>query len=394
MDPLDYIGALRTSLAQAGADSGILQTLDDLRTNYSRKWWHEVSEGLIAALHHPLVRAAAYDVYKGIALPIRLEMSGSNYVKILYTTIQAIGTTEEGEQQSFELLDSATNCMVSAGTPQAVRCIQCIRALLLMTRSASLDGKRLIDEAGDFLATLQPHQVEPVFQALLTKARCRLHELNGDFSAFYESVFLMLAYADKGHLLSNDEYAVIAYKTALAALLSTNVHSFGKLLTTASVVESLEKGNDAWLLQIVRLCNVGDVTGLETYLKENAASVQGCPELNAALPHLLKKVRLMALLHLVFNTRADNRVFTFQQLATRCSVSIDGVELLLLSAMALHLIEGSVDGLTSTVEIRWLQPRVVDTADIRALAQRVKEWRVVTADTSAKLAEMAKEVPN
>ena len=102
----------------------------------------------------------------------------------------------------------------------------------------------------------------------------------------------------------------------------------------------------------------------------------------------------MALLHLVFNTRADSRVFTFETLASRCNVDLKSVETLLLQALALHLIEGRVDGLESKVEVTWLQPRVVDKDDIAALAARVKEWRAVAKKTAENVGRLAQEVPS
>ena len=397
LDPLTYLDALRASLEQGGAAPEILELIKKCNYQYSHKWWHEVSESLIEALRHPLVRAVAYDVHKHVAMPIRLDMSTTNYAKILFSTVQAISGTEEGGAQAHQILDGAATSIIAAGgsNQQGLHCVQCIRAMMLMSDGPSIEGKHLIDAAEEYLETLQPHEIEPVLQAILTKAQCRLHELSGAFSKFYETVFLMLSYCDRCGLIPQDEeYAAIAYKTALAALLSDSVHSFGQLLTCDSLTSRLSKGGDAWLLNLVQFCNAGNVTALEAFLQTNLATINTCPELNGALPHLKRKVRLMALPHLVFNTRADSRVFTFETLASRCNVDLKSVETLLLQALALHLIEGRVDGLESKVEVTWLQPRVVDKDDIAALAARVKEWRAVAKKTAENVGRLAQEVPS
>jgi 26S proteasome regulatory subunit N9 len=58
---------------------------------------------------------------------------------------------------------------------------------------------------------------------------------------------------------------------------------------------------------------------------------------------LESKIRIMAFLELVFNLPKNNRVVKFHTLAKACAVPEDHVEFMIMKAMALKLIKGSID---------------------------------------------------
>ena len=67
----------------------------------------------------------------------------------------------------------------------------------------------------------------------------------------------------------------------------------------------------------------------------------------------------MAFLELAFNLPKSNRVVSFSQLAHTCGVPLEHVEFMVMKAMALGLVKGSIDQLRAEVTVSWVAPKVL-----------------------------------
>ena len=67
----------------------------------------------------------------------------------------------------------------------------------------------------------------------------------------------------------------------------------------------------------------------------------------------------MALLELAFNLPKSNRLISFGQLAVVCGIPADRVEFMVMKAMALGLVKGSIDQIEGQVTISWVAPKVL-----------------------------------
>lgn len=67
----------------------------------------------------------------------------------------------------------------------------------------------------------------------------------------------------------------------------------------------------------------------------------------------------MAFLEMAFKLPKNNRVISFQAVARACDVNVDQIEFLVMKAMALKLVRGSIDQLSEKVTITWVAPKVL-----------------------------------
>lgn len=390
LDAGSYLEALEASLSH---NAGAQLAIGAAKKNCLRRHWFEMSEALLQALRFPDVLSIAFDLHKFAILPARADFSPFTYSKILYLIAFSNPSVTDGKPV-FDLLDSASASMVANGHTQGMHCVSCIRALTHMRFDALLEAKRLLDVVTDYVATLQTHEIDPLLMALLCKSRVQEYEFGRQYTKFYQTVFDVVSYCERSEMMLLDsEMSALAYKTVIAALLSPETFNFGRLLMFSAFTDRLKGGSDAWLLQWVQLCNDGDVDGFEAFCSVNMAAIEQIQDVRESLPRLRKKVRLMALLHLVFYTPADQRTFTFQNLAQRCSLPADDIEELILSALALKIIKGTIDGLEEKVEVSWVQPRILSVSEIRELASRVGSWLAVVKETAANVTEYVKMIP-
>lgn len=125
----------------------------------------------------------------------------------------------------------------------------------------------------------------------------------------------------------------------------------------------------------MQLCNEGDVAGFEHSYemhnnknnntnssgKSSSSNKNGSENITPSFPiisenrnALLRKVRLMALLHLVFYTPFNERVFNFASIGKRCSLPLHEAEPLLLTALAQGIIRGKIDGMLQQIHVTWV----------------------------------------
>jgi len=83
----------------------------------------------------------------------------------------------------------------------------------------------------------------------------------------------------------------------------------------------------------------------------------------------------MTLIEAVFKrSKNDRGSLTFEQVAEETRVHPEEVEHLIMRALSLGLIKGSIDDVDKVVNISWVQPRTLDKQQIQGMMERLQEW--------------------
>ena len=90
----------------------------------------------------------------------------------------------------------------------------------------------------------------------------------------------------------------------------------------------------------------------------------------------------MALIESVFRRPADDRAIPFATIAAETKLPEDEVEHLVMKALSLRLVKGSLDQVDGIARIEWVQPRVLDRAQMQALRDRLDGWCAKVAQVS------------
>jgi 26S proteasome regulatory subunit N9 len=151
-------------------------------------------------------------------------------------------------------------------------------------------------------------------------------------------------------------------------LVSTSIYNFGELLLHP-ILESL-KENDAWLAQLLFAFNRGDLAAYDVlagHISENAL----LKEYRGALR---QKIYLAALTETVFRRPPHDRAMSFSTIAAETKVRPDEIEHLIMKALSLGLLRGSIDQVDQIARINWVQPKVLDMKQIGNMRLRLQEW--------------------
>eukprot|EP00587_Corethron_hystrix_P004818 CAMPEP_0113301130 /NCGR_PEP_ID=MMETSP0010_2-20120614/2489_1 /TAXON_ID=216773 ORGANISM="Corethron hystrix, Strain 308" /NCGR_SAMPLE_ID=MMETSP0010_2 /ASSEMBLY_ACC=CAM_ASM_000155 /LENGTH=388 /DNA_ID=CAMNT_0000154705 /DNA_START=16 /DNA_END=1179 /DNA_ORIENTATION=- /assembly_acc=CAM_ASM_000155 len=189
---------------------------------------------------------------------------------------------------------------------------------------------------------------------------------------FYESALLYLSYTAAESMTADERYS-LATDLSLAALTGEGVYNFGELVTHP-ILSSLRSTPNSWLLDMMLAASNGDVTKFAAVAASHEAAVSAQPALVSRADAVREKVTLLGLVDMVFRRPADDRTLKFADVAERCGVPEDRVEHMVMRALSLGLIRGSMDQVDGTVDVSWVLPRVLDHDQMKALAERFGQW--------------------
>ncbi|KAE8221797.1 hypothetical protein CF319_g4899 [Tilletia indica] len=193
---------------------------------------------------------------------------------------------------------------------------------------------------------------------------------NAEYANYYKNSLLFLACVNIDTDLTAEDRVQRAHDLSVSALLGDTIYNFGELLLHP-ILDSLQKTQHAWLSDLLFAFNAGDLGRFESLLP-NLPTHQ--PLLQENLDFLRQKICLMALIESVFKRSTDDRTLTFETIATETRLPVDEVEHLVMKALSLGLIRGTLDQHAQVARISWVQPRVLDRRQIEALQERLNQW--------------------
>jgi len=136
------------------------------------------------------------------------------------------------------------------------------------------------------------------------------------------------------------------------------------------ILDDLDQSEYDWIKKLLFTFNEGNIGKFEAL----APLFPKEPILHENYPFLRQKICLMALIESVFKRGAYDRTMSFQTIAEETRLPLEEVEHLLMKALSLKLIRGSLDQVDEKAQITWVQPRVLSQEQIGGLARRLTTW--------------------
>jgi 26S proteasome regulatory subunit N9 len=199
----------------------------------------------------------------------------------------------------------------------------------------------------------------------------------GPPEAFYEACMSYLNYTPMEKI---ENVRPLAVDLCLAALTGDGVYNLGQVVSTP-IVGLLDETDPAtgvsyqWLLQLLKACSSGNVTDFQQVSTTHSADIQRQPALVHRAAAVQEKLTLLALVNMVFERPSAERTLGFAEIAQRVQLtSIDQVELVVMRAFSVGLLQGYMDQVDQTVQVTHVVPRVLTRNEMQDLSQRYGEW--------------------
>ena len=136
------------------------------------------------------------------------------------------------------------------------------------------------------------------------------------------------------------------------------------------ILETLTTTPHAWLRDLLYAFNRGDLAAYNVL----EANLSKAPQLDQHKEFLYQKISLSALTEAVFRRPPHARAMTFHTISKETNVAPAEIEILIMKALSLGLLRGSIDQVAEIARINWVQPKVLDSGQIDGMRVRLREW--------------------
>ena len=140
------------------------------------------------------------------------------------------------------------------------------------------------------------------------------------------------------------------------------------------MLQCLQGTSNQWLMDLMVHFSTGDVNGFNATMSASSASIQSQPALFPRLELVSEKIKLLALVNMVFERPANDRNVTFSEISARAQVEPSQVEWLVMRSLSLGLLRATIDQPQQTVAVTWVMRRVLSPEQVKDLADRLGEW--------------------
>ncbi|CBY22145.1 unnamed protein product [Oikopleura dioica] len=95
---------------------------------------------------------------------------------------------------------------------------------------------------------------------------------------------------------------------------------------------------------------------------------------------------------MTFVRPANDRALSFAEIAEKTNLGKSDVESLIIRALSLNLVKGSIDEVAEKVHMTWVQPRVLSVEQIDRMRVRIGDWVKEVGETEKMMEEKARPI--
>ncbi|KAK3487240.1 hypothetical protein B0T13DRAFT_472121 [Neurospora crassa] len=335
----------------------------EFETLWERKLWHQLTNLLLEFFNHPGSAPQRLQFYKVFILKFADKI---NQLKLVDLALKA-ATQCRDNQERLSFLEAVVK-KVNHEDSQDAYVFATIAVARVKLDLSDLDGARKdLDTAERILDNFD--SVESVVHAAFYDTNAKYFQAKSDWGSYYKNALLYLACIDVKSL-SLEEQRQRAYNLAIAALVSSSIYNFGELLLHPILDALTIDDRHKWLHQLLFAFNRGDLAAYDLL----ASHISSDPLLAQHTRQLREKIYLAALTEAVFRRPPHDRAMSFSTIANETKVHPDEIEHLIMKALSLDLLRGTIDQVDEVAHINWVQPKVLDMQQIKNMRQRLQEW--------------------
>ncbi|TIC19833.1 hypothetical protein E3Q13_00894 [Wallemia mellicola] len=398
MSPTEFINKVK-----AEAPASLIEDLTKLEINYSKRLYHQLTKTLQEIIQKDDISKYLVDLWNNFISTFKDKLNQLRLVEIGVRVAQ-----EMIPQESLNFLESLLDTLPvpRAALPPALKPTNTksfdeeqpptkteseayVLAKISIAHYDLLLGN--LDKAKEAMDVCERvlDSIDGV-EASVTGAWLRVSgdyfKSKAEYAAFYRTTLLYISCAGMDQL-DKAEQIQRSHDLAIAALLGDTIYNFGELLTHP-ILHALDGTELEWLKDIIYIFNEGDITKFEV----NASKLANEPILHDSQAFLRQKICLMALIECVFKRSSKDRDMSFSTIGAETKLPLDEVEHLIMKALSLKLIRGTIDQVSSSASINWVQPRVLDKNQVKSLASRLNEWRSKVENVAVDVNSQAPEL--
>jgi len=339
---------------------------------FKKKLWHQLTEALKRFVNDPECRNAEDTTVLLYSQFISLFEKELNQLEFALLCVEISRRYRDFPTSSAIFLEARYEAKDRIGTEGSLILRLEMAHLKLCRTPADVKACRTILEESEKEMEGLLEAVDPIVHSNFHRVRVAYYKLLGNANEYYKSALSFLAYTPLDNI-GEGERPQLARDLAIAALTSESVWNFGDLLRHP-ITSVLQGTENQWLHDVLMAFNTGDVPKWQKLCEEHAGILKTQPAFSGNMDFLKKKIRLMALVELVFKRDPHDRLIPFRDIMVQCHVGAGEVELVVMRAMSLCLIKGKLDQIKQTVSVTYVIPRILQLSHLADLKGKMDCW--------------------
>ncbi|BGP27334.1 26S proteasome regulatory subunit [Rhodotorula toruloides] len=360
-DPQTYIAQALTSPQLPDEFKPFYQAFERF---WSNRLWFQLTRTIESFFAVPSSAPYRIDLYESFIKDFASKLDPLKHASIAV----AVARTYSDGTAAVSFLDTLLPTFDTPATREPFVLVSMERGHFLLLLGQPEAAKEAMDQCQKVLDQLD--SVDLAVHASFYRVSGDYWKAKAEFADYYRNSLLYLACIDIDRDLTQEERAERARDLGIAALLGESLYNFGELLLHP-VLDSLKGTPNEYIRSLLFAFNRGDIDKFQSLIPE----LEKEPYLLQNLNTLRQKICVLALIEAVFKRPTQDRVaLPFSIIAKEAQVPVDEVEHLVMKALMLNLIRGTLDACSSVASITWVQPRVLDKTQIGGLKDRLGEW--------------------
>jgi len=333
--------------------------------------WHQLTLKLVQFIKLPEVKDSHIDLiqfYENFIKSFELKLNQLTFVRVV---VEIAGSIRDIRQRIQFIKGISELPKVVENNEASVHARAVLAELHITTGEvqALAEAKSILEQAKTTLE--ETSGADAGVYSAFHRAWAAYHKVRGDFESFYSSALQYLGYTQLTSM-DHSESVGLARDLVIAALLGEKLFSLGELMEH-EILQRLQQSNDAWLVEILAAFNVGKLSAWKD-LQHKYASQIAQSDLKDKATLLTSKIKILSLIDLVFNKPSGQRRITFDTIAQTADVPLAQVELLVMRALSLGLLKGTIDEVDQAVSFTWVQPKILNLNQIAGMRTRLQTW--------------------
>lgn len=341
--------------------------INEIEGELTLRLWHQLTEHLIQLTENPNLQSgnSLIQLYFNVIESIEIVF---NPMKLMIMLSHVIKNFHGRQEEALVFLDQVDSRLKPKGEEGLF--MQCLKANSLLGLKRFYDCEDILKSVK---VSLEKYfDVDHIVYAYFYKLSALYYANKEKYDEFYSYALQFFAYCQEGQI-THEEKLELCYKMAVASLIGEKMFNFAELIDK-DFFKVLLGSKYEWVYYLILSFNSSKVDQFESMITNYRAHIQQDGVLQSRLDQLEFKIRISALLDLVFQKNKNERVLKYSEIVLACKCQIDNVELIVMRALSLGLIKGYIDEVEQRVVVNWISPKYLDKDKIMVLSDRLDSW--------------------
>lgn len=340
--------------------------IDQIKASYNESMWHIITEQIYNLTLDPEFDQGKdlITFFNDFVIKMDKKINHLKYIRIAVNCSRQFENLAEG----ISFLEVVRD-RLKDDSPAKLFCKVSIAEKLLHMGEYN-DCIDLLKTVEDSLKVL--NDVDQIVYSQLYKTLAVYYRRKEKFSEFYQNGLQFLAYTSDEEL-SDAEKREWCINMGKSVLLGKDIFNIEELIEK-DMLKSLIGTDYEWLYEVLQALNSSNIDTFEDSLVRYHAHISQNEEIMKNEKQLQQKVRILALLDLIFHCEKGERNLDFNLIAETTKISIDEVEFIVMKAMNLGLVKGIIDQVDQVVRITWAKPRLLSKDKIKVMSDKLGRW--------------------